>query len=187
MKVLMNIFRDSRWLPTELTLSPTTTDRSFISSKNKFTRNLFIEFTPRITYPPTTRIIKQQSSSPILWNGSSRPLPKITPHPIRKKLALLLRRRSARLRSRNQRIVEEMKRRNRSSFIARKPHKQMPSRRACHNQNPRINASSAARQDTGKKTVQTPRNLSSYVLSISRSPMLKKKSLQKRLFRRVGG
>src|ERR1700676_1655095 len=79
MKVLMNIFRDSRWSPAELTLSSTTTGRSFISSKNRFTRNLFIEFTPRITYPPTTRIIKQQSSSPILWNSSSRPFPKITP------------------------------------------------------------------------------------------------------------
>src|ERR1700676_1142500 len=177
----MIIFRDSKWSPTELTLSMITTGRSFISLKNRFTRNLFIEFTPRITYPPATRIIKQQSSSPILWNGSSRPLPKITPHPIRKKLALLLQKRSAR------RIVEEIQRRNRSSLFARKPHKRMPSRRTCRNQNPRINASSAARQDTGKKIVHTRRNLSSYVLSISRSPMLKKKSLQKRLFRRVGG
>src|SRR6202790_4488095 len=181
MKVLMNIFRDSRWLPTELTLSSTMTDRSFISSKNRFTRNLFIEFTPRITYPPTTRIIKQQSSSPILWNDSSRPLPKITPHPIRKKLALLLQRRSAR------RIVEEKQRRKSSSLFARKPHKRMPSRRTCRNRNPRINASSVAGRDTGKKIVQTPRNLSSYVLSINRLLMLKKKSLQKRLFRRVGG
>src|ERR1700676_1523297 len=177
----MIIFRDSKWSPTELTLLTVTTDRSFISSKNKFTRNLFIVFTQRKTYPPPTRIISKQSSSPILWNDSSRPLPKITPHPITKKLALLLRRRSAR------RIVEEKKRRRSSSLVARKPHKRMPSRRTCRNRNPRINASSAARQDTGKKIVHTTRNLSSYVVSINRSPMLKKKSLQKRLFRRVGG
>src|SRR6202790_5923533 len=109
----MIIFRDLKWSPTELTLLTVTTDRSFISSKNKFTQNLFIEFTQRNTYPPPTRIIRRQSSSPILWNDSSRPLPKITPHPIRKKLALLLRRRSAR------RIVEEKQRRNRSSVSDR--------------------------------------------------------------------
>src|SRR6202790_2137874 len=108
----MIIFRDLKWSPTELTLWTVTIDRSFISSKNKFTRNLFIEFTQRKTYPPPTRIISKQSSSPILWNDSSRPLPKITPHPITKKLALLLRRRSA------QRIVEEKQRRNRSSLSA---------------------------------------------------------------------
>src|SRR5882762_177682 len=105
MKALMIIFRDSKWSPIELTLSMVTTDKSFISSKNKFIRNLFIEFTPRKTYPPPTRIIRRQSLSPILWNDSSRPLPKITLHPIRKKLALLLQGRSA------QRIVEEKKRR----------------------------------------------------------------------------
>src|SRR5882762_3623710 len=181
MKALMIIFRDSKWSPTELTLSTAMTDRSFISSKNKFIRNLFIEFTPRKMYPPPTRIIRKQSSSPILWNDSSRPLPRITPHPIRKKLALLLRRRSTR------RIVEEKKRRRSSSLFARKPHKRVPSRQTCRNRNQRINASSAAGWDTGKKIVQTRRNLSSYVLSINRLLMLKKKSLQKRLFRRVGG
>src|ERR1700674_1688978 len=123
----MIIFRDLKWSPTGLTLLTVTNDRSFISSKNKFTRNLFIEFTQRKTYPPPTRIINKQSSSPILWNNSSRPLPKITPHPIRKKLALLLQGRSAR------RIVEEKKRRKSSSLFARKPHKRMPSRRTCRN------------------------------------------------------
>src|SRR6267378_4274692 len=107
MKALMNIFRDSKWSPIELMLLPTTIGRSFTSSKNKFTRNLFIEFTPRITYPPHTKIIKQQSSSPILWNDSSRPLPKITLHPIKEKLELLLQRRSAQLRSRIRRVVEK--------------------------------------------------------------------------------
>src|SRR6267378_5561919 len=107
MKVLMNIFRDSKWSPIELTLSPTTIGRSFISSKNKFTRNLFIEFTPRTTYPPRTRIIKQQSSSPILWNDSSKPLPKITLHPIKEKLELLLQRRSAQIRNQIRRVVEK--------------------------------------------------------------------------------
>src|SRR5882762_5004444 len=107
MKVLMNIFRDLKWLATGLTHLSEMIGRSFISSKNKFTRNLFIEFTPRITYPPRTRNIKQQSLSPILWNDSSRPLPKITPHPIKEKLALLLQRRSARLRSRIRRVVEK--------------------------------------------------------------------------------
>src|SRR5882762_9717228 len=107
MKALMNIFKDSKWLPIEPTLSSTMIGRSFIYSKNKFTRNLFIEFTPRTTYPPRTRIIKQQSSSPIFWNDSSRPLPKITLHPIKEKLELLLQRRSTQLRNQIRRVVEK--------------------------------------------------------------------------------
>src|SRR5882762_283389 len=107
MKALMNIFRDSKWLATGLTHLSEMIGRSFISSKNKFTRNLFIEFTPKITYPPRTRLIKQQSSSPILWNDSSRPLPKITLHPIKEKLELPLRRRSAQIRNPIRRVVEK--------------------------------------------------------------------------------
>jgi len=72
-------------------------------------------------------------------------------------------------------------------FIRPKAERTNASRRTCRNRNQRTSVSSAATQDTGKKIVQTPRNLSSYVLSINRLPMLKKKSSQNRLFRRVRG
>jgi len=138
--------------------------RSFISWKSRPTPSSFVEFTRKEAYQQSTTNTKKRSLSQTIWNGSSRPLPMTEPQPIRKKLVLLLQERSAQLR--NQRIVEKRS----SSSPPRK-----------------TSVSSAERLDIGRRIVQTQRNLSSYVLSINCSLMLKKKNLPKHLFRRVRG
>jgi len=130
----------------------------------------------RTTYPPRTRIIKQLSSSPILWNDSSRPLPKITMHPIKEKLELLLRRRSAHFES-NSKSSGEVKKKP-FFFIRPKAERTNAQQTDMSKPKPEDKCFLCGKAGHWKKDCPNPRNLSSYVLSINPLPMLKKKSSQ---------
>jgi len=117
-------------------------------------QELIIEFTPRITDPPRTKIIKQQSSSPILWNDSSRPLPKIIPHPIREKLETSASKKKRTTSKSNSKSSGEVKKKP-FFFIRPKAERTNAQQTDMSKLKQRISVSSAARQDTGKKIVQT--------------------------------
>jgi len=166
-----------------VTLSPTTIGRYYLV-ENKFTRNLFIEFTAKDNVPPRTRIIKQLSSS--RYFGTTVQAVAKDHHASYQREAGTSASKKKRTTSKsNSKSSGEVKKK--PFFLsARKPERRMPSRRTCRNRNQRINASSAARQDTGKDCPNPKKSLQLRAQYQSLT-MLKKKSSQNRLFRRVRG